>query len=274
MSAAQRRRLDDELVRRGLFGTAGEALRAIDAGRVTVDGAPALKATTQVHAGQAVAVAPLPPRYVSRGGEKLEAALDRFDLDPKGRVCLDAGVSTGGFTDCLLQHGARHVIGVDVGYGQVAERLRRDDRVTILERTNVRHLSRDDLAGHEPDLVTADLSFISLRLVLASLRPLVASPSEAVLLVKPQFEAARGEVEDGGVVRDAVVWRRVLGEIAEMAGELGWRAAGAMPSPLVGPAGNVEFLLHLTDRDVADRDRAEVDRRLDDAVHEAERQYS
>jgi 23S rRNA (cytidine1920-2'-O)/16S rRNA (cytidine1409-2'-O)-methyltransferase len=214
---------------------------------VTVDRAPALKPTTLVHDGQSLRVAPPPARYASRGGEKLEAALDHFGIDPSGRLCLDAGSSTGGFTDCLLQHGARHVIAVDVGYGQIADRLRRDTRVTVLERTNIRELRPDALPDPGPDLVTCDLSFISLRLVLAPLRAVAHRPAEAVLLVKPQFEAARDEVEPGGVVRSALVWRRVLGEVAMAAEQVGWRPVGAMVSPLVGPAGNVEFLLHLSD---------------------------
>ena len=194
-----------------------------------------------------------PPRaYVSRGGEKLAPALARFGVDPGGRRCLDAGASTGGFTDCLLQHGAAHVVACDVGYGQLHERLRTDQRVTVLERTNVRELGADDVPGPPPDLIVADLSFISLRTVLPALRGVAAVDAEAVVLVKPQFEADRGHVGKGGVVRDPEVWRQCLERVADAAAALDWYTADAVASALQGPAGNVEFLLHL----VADPDRA------------------
>jgi 23S rRNA (cytidine1920-2'-O)/16S rRNA (cytidine1409-2'-O)-methyltransferase len=233
-------------VRRGLAASRTEAQQAVAAGLVTVDGAPALKSATQVHAGQAVAVTGPPRAYVSRGGEKLAHALDRFAVDPSGRRCLDAGVSTGGFTDCLLQRGAAAVVAVDVGYGQVHERLRRDPRVEVRERTNVRDLTPADLGAPLPDLLVADLSFISLRTVLPVLRPLVAESGEAVVLVKPQFEADRGDVGKGGVVRDPAVWARCLRRVVEAAASVGWPGADLTASPLLGPAGNVEFLAHLT----------------------------
>jgi 23S rRNA (cytidine1920-2'-O)/16S rRNA (cytidine1409-2'-O)-methyltransferase len=242
--ATPRRRLDTELVRRELVTSRTAAREAIDAGLVTVDGAPATKPATQVAAGQQLVVAAPPRRYVSRGGEKLAHALARFDVGVSGRRCLDAGVSTGGFTDVLLEHGAGHVLAVDVGYGQVHERLRTDPRVTVRERTNVRALTPDDVGG-PVDLVVADLSFVSLALVLPVLRRLVTAEAQAVVLVKPQFEAGRQDVGRGGVVRDPAVWRRCLDEVVEVATGLGWTAAGACASPLLGPAGNVEFLLHL-----------------------------
>ncbi|MTV26816.1 TlyA family RNA methyltransferase [Nitriliruptoraceae bacterium ZYF776] len=245
-SPPPRRRLDAELVRRGLASSRTQAQEAIAQGLVTVDGAPASKAASQVHAAQALVVAAPPRAYVSRGGEKLAHALDRFEVDPTGRRCLDAGVSTGGFTDCLLQRGAAHVLAYDVGYGQVHDRLRRDERVSVHERTNVRDLTPDDVPAPPPDLLVADLSFIALRLVLPGLRRLVAADAEAVVLVKPQFEAARGEVGKGGVVRDPQVWARVLREVATVAAEVGWVGFDATASPLLGPAGNVEFLAHLT----------------------------
>jgi 23S rRNA (cytidine1920-2'-O)/16S rRNA (cytidine1409-2'-O)-methyltransferase len=213
---------------------------------VTVDGAPALKAASQVHAGQAVVVAAPPRTYVSRGGDKLAHALDRFGVDPAGRRALDAGVSTGGFTDCLRQRGVASVVAYDVGYGQVHDKLRRDPDVEVRERTNVRDLTPDDVPPPAPDLLVADLSFIALRTVLPTLRQLVAPEAEAVVLVKPQFEAARGEVGKGGVVRDAGVWRRVLEEVAAAAADVGWVGFDVTASPLLGPAGNVEFLAHLT----------------------------
>jgi 23S rRNA (cytidine1920-2'-O)/16S rRNA (cytidine1409-2'-O)-methyltransferase len=212
---------------------------------VTVDGAPALKSSTQVHAGQALVVAAPPRAYVSRGGEKLAHGLDRFAVDPSGRRCLDAGVSTGGFTDCLLQRGAGSVLAYDVGYGQVHERIRQDDRVEVHERTNVRDLRPEDLPPPLPDLLVADLSFISLAGVLPTLRALVTADGEAVVLVKPQFEAQRADVGKGGVVRDPAVWRRCLQRVAGSAASVGWQAFDATASPLLGPAGNVEFLVHL-----------------------------
>ncbi len=206
-----------------------------------------MKAATLVHAGQAVVVAAPPRRYVSRGGDKLRGALDRFAVVVSGRRCLDAGVSTGGFTDCLLQAGAADVLAFDVGYGQVHERLRVDPRVTVRERTNVRHLTRDDLAPPLPDLLVADLSFISLASVLHGLLDLLDSTSErdAVVLVKPQFEAQRTDVGKGGVVRDPAVWRDSLLRVASAARAARWQVIDVMPSPLRGPKGNVEFLMHL-----------------------------
>jgi 23S rRNA (cytidine1920-2'-O)/16S rRNA (cytidine1409-2'-O)-methyltransferase len=215
---------------------------------VTVDGAPALKAATQVHAGQAVVVAAPPRRFVSRGGDKLAHALASLDVDARGRRCLDAGVSTGGFTDCLLQHGAASVVAYDVGYGQVHESVRTDPRVTVHERTNVRTLTAADVDGPAADLLVADLSFISLTTVLPTLRAVLAPDAEAIVLVKPQFEAERRDVGKGGVVRDPAVWRAALGRVAACAATVGWAVVGATVSPLRGPAGNVEFLLHLADR--------------------------
>jgi 23S rRNA (cytidine1920-2'-O)/16S rRNA (cytidine1409-2'-O)-methyltransferase len=213
---------------------------------VTVDGGPALKAATQVHAGQAIALAAPPRTYVSRGGDKLAHALLRFAIDPRGRHCLDAGVSTGGFTDCLLQHGAAHVVAVDVGYGQVHERIRTHPHVDVHERTNIRDLTPDRLEPPRPDLAVCDVSFIALKTVLPTLRSLVTDTAEAVTLVKPQFEAERGEVGKGGVVRDPAIWHRVITEVAVAARDVGWTGFDATASPLPGPAGNIEFLAHLT----------------------------
>lgn len=241
-----RRRLDLELVARRLVDSRAEAQEAIAQGRVTVDGAPALKATTQVHAGQDLVVSSRPRSYVSRGGDKLAGALERFAVPVGGLRCLDAGASTGGFTHCLLRHGAAHVIAVDVGYGQLADRLRRDPRVTVLERANVRNLTPEDIVGPQPDLVVADLSFISLRLALPALRRLAAPHAEAIVLCKPQFEAGREQVGKGGVVRDPTVWMTTLRSIAGAADAIGWGAIDATPSPLAGAAGNVEFFLRLS----------------------------
>ena len=185
------------------------------------------------------------PRFVGRGGEKLDAALERFAVPVAGRRALDAGASTGGFTDCLLQRGADEVVAVDVGYGQLHERLRADPRVDVRERTNVRSLDREALGG-PVDLVVADLSFISLRTVLPVLVPRVEPGGDLVGLVKPQFEAGRREAARGsGVIREPEVWRRVLEEVATAAAESGADRMDEMESPLTGADGNVEFLLHL-----------------------------
>jgi 23S rRNA (cytidine1920-2'-O)/16S rRNA (cytidine1409-2'-O)-methyltransferase len=234
-------------VRRGLAPSRERAREAIGAGRVLVAGAPATKAARLVDAGEPVAVLGPPARFVGRGGEKLDAALERFGVDVADRRALDAGASTGGFTDCLLQRGAAEVVAVDVGYGQLHERLRADGRVRSLERTNVRHLRPGDPAlGGPVDVVVADLSFISLRTVLAGLLALARPGADVVALVKPQFEAGRREVSRGrGVVRDPEVWRRVLEEVAFATDDAGARMMGAMVSPITGAEGNVEFLVHL-----------------------------
>ncbi len=238
------------MVRRGLAVSRTEAQEAISAGTVTIDGAPALKSATQVTPQQELVVRAAARRFVSRGGEKLLHAVERFELDLDGRVALDAGVSTGGFTDCLLQHGVSRVYAYDVGYGQVHERLRADPRVAVFERTNVRGLEPGDVPDPRPQVLVADLSFISLRLVLPSLLGLLdaAQAHLAVVLVKPQFEAQRHEVGKGGVVRDPAVWHRCLEEVATSISHLDWRIGGVVASPLLGPAGNVEFLVHLLPR--------------------------
>lgn len=184
------------------------------------------------------------PRFVSRGGEKLEAAFEAFSSDVEGRVAIDVGASTGGFTDCLLQHGAAKVYAVDVGYGQLAWKLRQDPRVVVLERTNIRRLEADAL-GEAPEFFTADCSFISLRLVLPPIWKLTATEAEGIVLVKPQFEAGREQVGKGGVVRSPEVHERVLADLETAARELGFTAGPVIPSPLIGPAGNREFLMRL-----------------------------
>lgn len=197
-------------------------------------------------------VAGEPPRFVSRAGEKLAGALDRFSVAVAGVRALDAGASTGGFTDCLLQRGARRVVAVDVGYGQLHERIRADPRVDVHERLNVRDLAPGDL-GDPFALVVADLSFISLRTVLPNLVAVAAPGAELVMLVKPQFEAGRAEASRGrGVIRDPEVWRRTLEDVVCAARDLGAAIMGAMVSPITGTEGNVEFLLHARTAPVAD----------------------
>ncbi|HEX6262266.1 MAG TPA: TlyA family RNA methyltransferase [Actinomycetota bacterium] len=232
-----------ELVRRGLASSRAEAREAIEAGRVLVGGAPAVKVSSLVAPEDPLAVEGEGRAYVSRGGGKLAAALDSFGIDPRGRPVLDAGASTGGFTDVLLQRGAAHVTAVDVGYGQLAWTIRNDPRVRVLERFNVRDLRPEHLEG-PPQLLVADLSFISLTKALPALVGVAAEGADLVLLVKPQFEAGRADVGSGGVVRDPAVWARVIREVAAAASEAGAGPLGVVASPLRGPAGNVEFLLH------------------------------
>ena len=238
-----RKRLDAELVRRGLVGSADEAAELIGTGRVTVAGHAEVKPETLVSASEPVAVKSEERRYASRGGEKLAAALDAFEVDPSGKVCLDAESSTGGFTDVLLARGAARVVAVDVGYGLLAWHLRTDQRVTVMERTNARDLRSDDLPAR-PAIVTADLSFISLATVIPALVAIAERDADMVLLVKPQFEADRSEVARGGVVGNVDVWRRVIESVAEASRSAGAGVLGSMASPLPGPAGNVEFFLH------------------------------
>ena len=185
-----------------------------------------------------------PPRFVSRGGDKLEAVFAAFSPDVTGKVAIDVGASTGGFTDCLLQHGAARVYAVDVGYGQLAWALRQDPRVVVLERCNIRHLEPGQL-DERPSFFTVDCSFISLRLVLPSVMPLLGDDPAGIALVKPQFEAGREQVGKGGVVRDGAVHERVVEEVCDLARSLGFREIDVIPSPLLGPAGNREFLAYL-----------------------------
>jgi 23S rRNA (cytidine1920-2'-O)/16S rRNA (cytidine1409-2'-O)-methyltransferase len=257
-----RRRLDSELVRRGLATSRAEAQQAVHAGLVRVGGVTATKVATLVGDDEPVDLAGPPRRFVSRGGEKLAAAIGRFAVDVTGTDALDAGASTGGFTDCLLQAGARHVLAVDVGYGQLAWELRRDARVSVLERTNVRSLRPSDLP-YAPAVVVADLSFISLRTVLPALAAVSAPGADSIMLVKPQFEAGPEGVGRGGVVRDPDVWMRVISSVAVAAAAAGFAPQGMMASPVRGPAGNVEFLMW------ARRDGVNVPVDLERAVLEA-----
>jgi 23S rRNA (cytidine1920-2'-O)/16S rRNA (cytidine1409-2'-O)-methyltransferase len=240
-------RLDAELVRRGLARSRQHAVELIDAGRVELRGVTASKPATGV-----AAEAPLrvvadagDPGYASRGGYKLAGALAAFDgLRIEGRRCLDAGASTGGFTDVLLRAGASHVVAVDVGYGQLAWSLRGDERVTVLDRTNVRVLNPPQIGG-QAEVTVADLSFISLRLVLAALAACTGIAGDLLPMVKPQFEVGRERLGSGGVVRDPAHRLAAVVDVARAAAELGFGTAGVMTSPLPGPAGNVEFFLWL-----------------------------
>ncbi|WP_108665677.1 TlyA family RNA methyltransferase [Euzebya rosea] len=245
MTGARRARLDAELVRRELAPSRTAARALIEAGSVRVDGVAVPKPASQVTRDQAIHVVDDGPRFASRGGLKLDGALEDLGVDVAGAVALDAGAAHGGFTDVLLRRGAVHVVAVDVAYGQLDWRLRSDERVTLLERTNVRHLTPEDLAPHRPDVIVADLSFISLGKVLPALASLAADRATALPMVKPQFEAGAAAVGKGGVVRDPATWVRTMHEVAETAAGLGFRTLGAAPSRAPGPAGNIEFFLHL-----------------------------
>jgi 23S rRNA (cytidine1920-2'-O)/16S rRNA (cytidine1409-2'-O)-methyltransferase len=240
----KRERLDRVLVERGLVSSREEGRRRILAGQVLVEGRVLTKAGSWIAADAEVRLKPGPQRYVSRGGLKLERALSAFGVEVAGKIALDVGASTGGFTDCLLAHGARRVYAVDVGYGQLDWKLRNDPRVLVLERRNVRYLAPDELPT-PPDLAVIDVSFISLRLVLPAVKKLLAPRAEVVALIKPQFEVGKGKVGKGGVVRAPEEHRRVVREIEEAARELGFRVGGVVESPLLGPKGNREFFIHL-----------------------------
>ena len=232
------------MVRRGLVTSRTEAARAIDDHRVLVRGAVADKAVRLVDAGDPIVITGAPPRFVSRGGDKLDHALATFGVDVAGLAVLDAGASTGGFTDCVLQRGARHVVALDVGHGQLHPRIRDDERVLVLERTNIRSLEPGTLA-EPPAVVVADLSFISLTKVIPVLALVVAPDGDLVLLVKPQFEAGRREVGRGqGIITDPAIHERVQLEIDACLVASGLEVKAWCDSPITGAEGNREFLVH------------------------------
>ncbi len=248
MSGVGRQRLDERMLADGLTETRSRAQGLIRAGRVLVDDTPVDKPGTAIRADARVRVRGEDRRFVSRGGEKLAGALEDLGVDPTDRICLDMGASTGGFTDCLLQSGAKHVFALDVGYGQLDARLRADPRVTVMERTNARYLEAAAL-DPRPDLVTIDVSFISVRLLLPTLaRQLPAA--ELLIMVKPQFEVGRGQVGKGGVVRDPELRAAAVAEVKQCAAELGWTATGDAESRLTGPKGNREIFVRFAPRPV------------------------
>jgi len=240
MNAATRQRADRLLVARGLFESRAKAQAAIEAGLVSADGAVVRKASEEIAGDAALRAKPAHP-FVSRGGVKLAAALEHFGFDPRGRVCLDVGASTGGFTEVLLERGARKVYAVDVGRGQLHGSLRARTEVVALEATDIRTLSPDRFDA-PPGLVTIDVSFISLKLVLPAALALAKPPAALVALIKPQFEAGRAALKKG-VVRDPAVHAAVCDDIAGFVASLGWRVRGVIPSPIAGGDGNWEFLL-------------------------------
>lgn len=237
-----KKRLDALVVERGLAESRARAQAIIQGGGVKVDGTVVSKPATSIGVDAAVELVSQPLPYVSRGGLKLAAALVRFNLQLEGKIALDVGASTGGFTDALLQAGVARVYAVDVGYGQLAWKLRTDPRVEVMERTNIRNVER---LPEIVDVAVIDVSFISLRLVLPHVRPLLAGDGDAVLLIKPQFEAGREHVGRKGVIRSRAVWADVLYRVLAWGQENGWSVLGLERSPVRGPAGNVEFLAHL-----------------------------
>jgi 23S rRNA (cytidine1920-2'-O)/16S rRNA (cytidine1409-2'-O)-methyltransferase len=258
MTKADKERLDVLLVEQGYFESREKAKAAIMAGLVLVGSEQVDKPGTKLPRDAALTVKGAPHPYVSRGGLKLEKAICRFGLDLDGRVVVDIGASTGGFTDCALQHGARMVYAIDVGYNQLDWSLRQDPRVVVMERTNFRHVEQEQLAGPRPDFASIDVSFISLKLILPALARLLQPGGEAVALIKPQFEAGREQVGKSGVVRDPAVHAAVLREVLAFAEASGYAFRNLTFSPITGGEGNIEFLAHwrLPDGKPDERDQA------------------
>ncbi len=254
---AEKIRLDVLLTEKGLVESREKAKALIMAGQVYIDNQKCDKAGMQVTADTAVEIRGETLKYVSRGGLKLEKAMQEFPIMLEGKVAMDIGASTGGFTDCMLQNGAKHVFAVDVGYGQFAWKLRNDERVTNMERTNIRYVTREDI-GCELDFASVDVSFISLRLVLPVAYQLLGENGEVAALIKPQFEAGREQVGKHGVVRDIKVHYSVVKTVLDFARETGFNVGGLSFSPIKGPEGNIEYLAYLckheTEADVTDDD--------------------
>jgi 23S rRNA (cytidine1920-2'-O)/16S rRNA (cytidine1409-2'-O)-methyltransferase len=262
MADSRRMRLDALLVQRGLAESRAKAQALILAGKVQVRGATAVKAGTTVASDAEIVVAAPEHPWVGRGGVKLAHALDRFHITVAGRLALDIGASTGGFTDVLLQRGARHVIAVDVGHHQLHWKLRSDPRVTVLEGVNARTLRAPDLPGlgAGADVVCIDVSFISLALILPVVPDLLAAGADVVALVKPQFEAGRAEVGRGGIVTDPAIHARVVSDVTTVAATVGLERVGVIDSPIMGAEGNREFLMHLRRTTNATTERAKDER--------------
>lgn len=261
----QKKRLDSLIVERGLADSRHKAQAILMAGLVTVEGVSVTKPGKMVPTGCEITVKQPPHGYVSRGGEKLRAAIERFDIQVAGKVCIDVGASTGGFTDCLIKHGAKLVYAVDVGYGQLAYQLRDRSDVVVLERTNIRYLQGTQLP-EKPELATIDVSFISLRLVLPRVFELLTDNGEVVALAKPQFEVGKDQVGKGGIVKKPELHRQVLEGILSESASIGFYPAGAMSSPLLGAKGNREFLMYVTKQRVSgESDLASM---IDNAISE------
>jgi 23S rRNA (cytidine1920-2'-O)/16S rRNA (cytidine1409-2'-O)-methyltransferase len=237
-------RIDKLLFERGLAESRTQAQALVIAGQVLVNEQRIDKPSQTVDPSSEIRIKGEMPRYVSRGGFKLEAALHQFQINPAGKICLDVGASTGGFTDCLLQHGAAHVWAVDVGHNQLAWKIRQDARVTVIEGFNARHLA-DEEFGIQFDFVCIDVSFISLKMILPGVQAVLKKSGDCVALIKPQFEVGKGEVGKGGIVSDPAKHQRVVNEVTSAALELGLQPGAVIDSPILGAEGNREFLLHL-----------------------------
>jgi 23S rRNA (cytidine1920-2'-O)/16S rRNA (cytidine1409-2'-O)-methyltransferase len=257
VAAVKKQRLDRLLVVRGLAASRTRAQAMIMAGRVLVHRQPVLKAGTAVPSDADISLKGTDLPYVSRGGLKLAAALAATGVAVAGKTCLDVGASTGGFTDCLLQNGAARVYAVDVGYGQLAWKLRQDPRVTVIERTNIRHMPGDALPAGAIDLITIDVSFISLRLVMPKVLPFLCPDGSVLALIKPQFEVGKGAVGKGGVVRDAAQHASVVADLTAAFETIGLQRRRVVPSPIAGPKGNREFLIWLSQTRRAESPRAD-----------------
>jgi len=240
-----KKRLDLTLLDKKLAPTRQRAQALILAGRVLVNQEPVTKPGTRVSESDLIVIKGTDMPYVSRGGVKLAEALTQFQIDAAGRHCMDVGASTGGFTDCLLQNGATHVVAVDVGYGQIAWKLRQDPRVTILERTNIRYLTVEKVP-FPVDLAVIDVSFISLKIVVPAIRSFLKPEATVVTLIKPQFEVGRTRVGKGGVVKNPALHEEIIQSLSQFFETDGFRVHGVIPSPITGPKGNKEFLCHMT----------------------------
>ncbi|KPV56123.1 RNA methyltransferase [Paenibacillus sp. A3] len=271
---AEKERLDVLLVEQGYYETREKAKGAIMAGLVLVDDVPVDKAGTKIARTSRLIVKGAVHPYVSRGGLKLEKALNVFSIDLQGVTMLDIGASTGGFTDCALQNGAVHVYAVDVGYNQLDWSLRKDPRVSVMERTNFRYMQPGDLQGPEPAFASIDVSFISLKLILPPLKQLLAPKGQVVALIKPQFEAGREKVGKSGVVRDPRVHQEVLEDILRFAQDIGYAIRGLTFSPIKGGEGNIEFLVHLLHTDEPGLSGPELDRLIREVTQESQSMQS
>lgn len=269
-------RLDLLLVERGLYETREKAKSAIMAGLVLVEDEPVDKAGTKIPRSSKIVVKGAVHPYVSRGGLKLEKALRTFNIDLQGVTMLDIGASTGGFTDCALQNGAAHVYAVDVGYNQLDWSLRKDPRVSVMERTNFRYMQPGDLKGPQPAFASIDVSFISLKIILPPLKNLLAPSGQVVALVKPQFEAGREKVGKSGVVREPETHREVLKTVLQFAQEIGYAVKGITFSPIKGGEGNIEFLAYLTPShtDEPGWSGSELEQRIREVVEESQSMQS
>ncbi|KEQ22905.1 TlyA family RNA methyltransferase [Paenibacillus tyrfis] len=271
---AEKERLDVLLVEQGYYETREKAKAAIMAGLVLVDDVPVDKAGTKIARTSRLIVKGAVHPYVSRGGLKLEKALNVFGIDLQGVTMLDIGASTGGFTDCALQNGVVHVYAVDVGYNQLDWSLRKDPRVSVMERTNFRYMQPGDLKGPEPAFASIDVSFISLKLILPPLKQLLAPQGQVVALIKPQFEAGREKVGKSGVVRDPRVHQEVLEDILRFAQDIGYAIRGLTYSPIKGGEGNIEFLVHLLHTDEPGLSGPELDRLIREVTQESQSMQS